>query len=337
MKKDLLILAFESSCDDTSVAVVKNGREVKSCVVSSQIDIHTRFGGVVPEIASRNHICAIDNVTNKALADAGVSLNNIDAIAVTQGAGLIGSLLVGVSYAKALAYARHLPLMAVNHIEGHIASNYITHANLQPPFVCLLVSGGHTALLKVTDYNQHTLLGTTLDDAVGEALDKVARLLNLGYPGGPAIQKNAVGGREDLNFGSKRTDNLGLNFSFSGKKTAVINYLHNLEQKKLKPIVADVCASFQRWVVDDLVSKALLACQKENISKLVLAGGVSANALLRSTLDKQAKDYNISVYYPDLKYCTDNAAMIACSAYYAIQSGAGWADSTLCPKPTIDL
>lgn len=337
MKKNYTILAFESSCDDTSVAVIRDGRQVLSCAISSQIDIHTRFGGVVPEIASRNHISAIDHVTNKALADAGVTLKDIDAIAVTQGAGLVGSLLVSISYAKALSFATGIPLMAVNHIEGHIASNYITHTDLEPEFVCLLVSGGHTALLKVTDYNQHELLGTTLDDAVGEAFDKVSRLLGLGYPGGPAVQKMAVGGREDITFNSRHTDNLGLNFSFSGKKTAVINYLHNLEQHGDKPNPADVCASFQRWVVDDLTSKAILACKQTGLNKLVLAGGVSANAMLRTTLDRLAKENGIKVYYPELKYCTDNAAMIGSAGYYLIRDGKLWADNTLSPKPVIDL
>ena len=337
MKKNYTILAIESSCDDTSVAVVRDGRQVLSCVISSQIDIHTRFGGVVPEIASRNHISAIDNVAKKALDDARLSLKDIDAIAVTQGAGLIGSLLVGISYAKALSFATNIPLVAVNHIEGHIAANYITHKDLIPPFVCLMVSGGHTALVQVDDYNHHILLGSTLDDAVGEAFDKVSRLLNLGYPGGPAVQRMAEGGRNDIEFTRHHTDNLGLNFSFSGKKTAVINYLHTLEQRGEKPDPHDVCASFQSWVVDDLTQKAILACKQTGLNKLVLAGGVSANRALRARLDELAKKENIQLYYPELLYCTDNAAMIGSSAYYAVKQGRPFADKTLSPKPTIDL
>lgn len=337
MKKNYTILAIESSCDDTSVAVVRDGRQVLSCVISSQIDIHTRFGGVVPEIASRNHISAIDNVTAKALADAGLTLKDIDAIAVTQGAGLIGSLLVGISYAKALSFATGIPLIAVNHIEGHIAGNYITHKELTPPFVCLLVSGGHTALVKVDDYNHHELLGSTLDDAVGEAFDKVSRLLGLGYPGGPAVQRMAEGGKDNIEFARHHADNLGLNFSFSGKKTAVINYLHTLEQRGEKPNPHDVCASFQNWVVDDLTSKAIQACKQTGLNKLVLAGGVSANRALRTRLDALAKKENIQVFYPELIYCTDNAAMIGSSAYYLAKQDKPFADTTLAPKPTIDL
>lgn len=337
MKKNYTILAIESSCDDTSVAVVRDGRQVLSCVISSQIDIHTRFGGVVPEIASRNHISAIDNVTAKALADAGLTLKDIDAIAVTQGAGLIGSLLVGISYAKALSFATGIPLIAVNHIEGHIAGNYITHKELTPPFVCLLVSGGHTALVKVDDYNHHELLGSTLDDAVGEAFDKVSRLLGLGYPGGPAVQRMAEGGKDNIEFTRHHADNLGLNFSFSGKKTAVINYLHTLEQRGEKPNPHDVCASFQNWVVDDLTSKAIQACKQTGLNKLVLAGGVSANRALRTRLDALAKKENIQVFYPELIYCTDNAAMIGSSAYYLVKQGKPFADYKLAPKPTIDL
>lgn len=337
MKKNYTILAIESSCDDTSVAVVRDGRQVLSCVISSQIDIHTRFGGVVPEIASRNHISAIDNVTAKALADSGLTLKDIDAIAVTQGAGLIGSLLVGISYAKALSFATGIPLIAVNHIEGHIAGNYITHKELTPPFVCLLVSGGHTALVKVDDYNHHELLGSTLDDAVGEAFDKVSRLLGLGYPGGPAVQRMAEGGKDNIEFTRHHADNLGLNFSFSGKKTAVINYLHTLEQRGEKPNPHDVCASFQNWVVDDLTSKAIQACKQTGLNKLVLAGGVSANRALRTRLDALANKENIQVFYPELIYCTDNAAMIGSSAYYLAKQGKPFADTTLAPKPTIDL
>lgn len=330
------ILAIESSCDETSCAVVENGRKVFSNIVSSQIDIHTRFGGVVPEVASRNHVTAIDNVVNLALKEANCTLNDIDAIAVTYGAGLIGSLLVGVSYAKGLAYATGKPLIAVNHIYGHIASNYLSSKELEPEFICLLVSGGHTAIIKVQDYNHHEVIGTTLDDAVGESFDKVARVLGLGYPGGPKVSKLAENGEANIQF-AKPNDTLGYNFSFSGKKTAVINYIHKLEQAGKDIPKEDICASFEKWAVDELVEKTIKACKDFGYKKVVIAGGVSANKYLREKLTQQADQNNIKCYVPELQYCTDNAAMIGSAAYYAYVAGEGIADHTLAPKPNLSL
>lgn len=336
MKKNFKILAIESSCDDTSASVVVDGRFALSNIVSSQVDIHTRFGGVVPEVASRNHITAIDNVVKLALEKANCTLNDIDAIAVTYGAGLIGSLLVGVSYAKGLAYATKKPLIAVNHIYGHIAGNYLSFPELEPPFICLLVSGGHTAIIKVDGYNHHELIGTTLDDAVGESFDKVARVLGLGYPGGPEVSALAEKGTANIEF-VKASDSLGYNFSFSGKKTAVINYIHKLEQAN-KPIPKeDVCASFEKIVVDELVSKTIRACKEFNINKVVVAGGVSANKQLRKQLTEVAIQNNIECYVPKFEYCTDNAAMIGSAAYYAHRDGLWLADTSLAPKPNLSL
>jgi len=336
MKKDFKILAIESSCDETSCAVVVDGRKCLSNIVSSQIDIHTRFGGVVPEVASRNHVTAIDNVVAEALKVANCSLDDIDAIAVTYGAGLIGSLLVGVSYAKGLSYATKKPLIAVNHIYGHIAGNYLTYSELEPAFICLLVSGGHTAIIKVSDYNHHEIIGSTLDDAVGESFDKVARVLGLGYPGGPKVSKLAESGKANIQF-AKPNDTLGYNFSFSGKKTAVINYVHKLEQAGKEIPKADICASFETWVVDELVEKTIKACKDSGFDKIVVAGGVSANTKLRSELDKKAQENGITCYVPKFEYCTDNAAMIGSAAYYAYMDGVGIADLSLAPKPNLSL
>lgn len=337
MKKDnIKVLAIESSCDETSCAVVENGRTCLSNIVSSQIDIHTLFGGVVPEVASRNHITAIDNVVKLALKQANCTLDDIDVIAVTYGAGLIGSLLVGVSYAKGLAYSTKKPLVAVNHIYGHIAGNYLTYKNLVPPFICLIVSGGHTAIVKVEDYNHHTLIGSTLDDAVGECFDKVARVLDLGYPGGPKVSKLAETGKPNIQF-AKPNDTLGYNFSFSGKKTAVINYIHKLEQAN-KPITKpDICASFEHWAVDELVEKSIKACKQFGINKLAIAGGVSANRYLREQLQLHSKTNNIECYMPEMQYCTDNAAMIGSAGYYAYINGVGIADMSLAPNPSLSL
>lgn len=336
MKKDLKVLAIESSCDETSCAVVVDGRTCLSNIVSSQIDIHTLFGGVVPEVASRNHITAIDNVVKLALVKANCTMADIDVIAVTYGAGLIGSLLVGVSYAKALAYATKKPLVAVNHIYGHIAGNYLSSAKLTPPFVCLIVSGGHTAIVKVEDYNHHTLIGTTLDDAVGECFDKVARVLGLGYPGGPKVSKLAESGKPNIQF-AKPNDNLGYNFSFSGKKTAVINYIHKLEQAGKEIPKADICASFEHWAVDELVEKAIKACKQYDINQLAIAGGVSANRYLREQMSLKAEQNGIKFYMPKMEYCTDNAAMIGSAGYYAYVAGIGIADMTLAPNPSLSL
>ncbi len=329
------ILAIESSCDETSCAVVEDGRVCFSNIVSSQIDIHTRFGGVVPEVASRNHITAISNVVALALKEANCTFADIDAIAVTYGAGLIGSLLVGVSYAKGLAYALKLPLIAVNHIYGHIASNYLTYKNLEPPFICLLVSGGHTAIIKVKDYNHHEIIGNTLDDAVGECYDKVARVLGLGYPGGPKVDKCALDGKANIVF--TKPDNLGYNFSFSGKKTAVINYIHKLQQRGETLPINDICASFQKCAVDELAEKAIKACKNFKIKKVVIAGGVSANRELRAKLTKLAKENGVECFVPDMQYCTDNAAMIGSAAYYQYKASIGIADLTLAPNPSLSL
>ena len=335
-KKDIIVLAIESSCDETSIAVVKNGREVLSNIVASQIEIHRLYGGVVPEIASRNHISAISNVYLEALKEAKISENQIDAIAVTYGAGLVGALMVGVNFAKSLAYSLNLPLIAVSHIKGHIAANYITDKNLEPPFVCLMVSGGHTAILDIKDYNSHELVGTTVDDAAGEAFDKVARVLGLCYPGGPEVDKKAKSGEANIKF----TNNImsdSLNFSFSGLKTAVINYVHKLKQKDEEIPVSDICASFQSAVCLELANKTIKACEKLNTKKLVVAGGVSANSQLQKVVREEATKRGIAVNFPSLKYCTDNAAMIGSAAYYLIKSGEGLADLSLTAKPTVAL
>ena len=334
-KKDIIILAIESSCDETSIAVVKNGREVLSNVISSQIDIHTKFGGVVPEIASRNHNMAIVGVYNEALRQAGLTINNIDVIAVTYGAGLIGALMVGVSFAKGLAYANNIPLVKVNHIYGHIAANYIETKDLVPPFMCLVVSGGHTAILKVLDYNKHVYIGGTLDDAIGEAYDKVARVVGLGYPGGPKVDKASKEGTADYVFVKHNTLKNTYNFSYSGLKTACINYIHNKEQKGEEINVPNLCASFQKEAVDELVEKTIRAAKDQKINKIALAGGVSANSFLRQTMKEEAQKYGIDVVYPSLKLCTDNAAMIGASAYFSLIKGEDIATLELTPKASL--
>lgn len=336
-KENVNILAFETSCDETSVSVVKNGREVLSCIIATQIPIHERFGGVVPEVASRNHIMAISSVTEKCLAEAKLEFKDIDAIAVTYGAGLVGALLVGVNFAKALAFANSLPLIAVSHIYGHIASNYISNLDLEPPFICLLASGGHTAILQIDKYSSHKLLGTTVDDAVGEAFDKVARVLNLPYPGGPKIDKLAKEGKANIVFLKKGIMKDSVDFSFSGLKTAVINYIHNHEQKSEEFSVQDVCASFQREVFDDLVKKAVEICNRSGIKKLAVAGGVAANSYLKQLLTDELPKNGISLYMPKLVYCTDNAAMIGSAAYYLLKEGKGLADLSLTASAVVSL
>ena len=338
-KKDILILGIESSCDETSVAVVKNGREVLSCVISSQIDIHKLYGGVVPEIASRNHVMNIDGVYKQALDQAKVTIDDSDAIAVTYGAGLLGALIVGVNFAKALAYATGKPLIAVNHIEGHIAANYIAHKDLQPPFACLIVSGGHTALVKMENYVTRSLIGSTTDDAIGEAFDKVARECGLEYPGGPNVQKQAELGNACIKFTNMDKEKItDFNFSYSGLKTAVINYIHNHKQKGEEISVPDICASFQEEAVGQVVRKCIFALKKFNFNKIVLAGGVSANALLRKRMDEQASEIGASVYYPPLIYCTDNAAMIGAAGYYNFINGKSIVDpKVLVPTSNIAL
>ena len=336
-KKDVIVLGIESSCDETSVSVVKNGTTLLSNVISSQIEIHKRFGGVVPEVASRNHIIAIENVFNEAIKDANISIDEIDAVAVTYGAGLIGALLVGVNFAKSLAFNLGVPLIAVSHIEGHISANYLTHKDLQPPFVCLLVSGGHTALLQVDDYVEHKLLGTTIDDAVGEAFDKVARVLNLSYPGGPNVDKLAKLGEEKIEFIKHNVLNNTLNFSFSGIKTAVVNYVHNLEQKGKEINVPDICASFQNYVVKELSEKSIQACKQAKLDKLVVAGGVSANSFLKQNLKDLCEKNSIQLFMPDLKLCTDNAGMIASAGYYYIKKQKGLSNLDLTGQATVGL
>jgi putative glycoprotease GCP len=314
VKENIITLGIESSCDETSVAVVKNGREVLSNVINSQIKIHEKYGGVVPEIASRNHIEAISGVTKQALEEAKITFEDIDIIACTCGPGLVGALLVGVSYAKALSYALNKPLIGTNHIEGHIAANYITHKNLTPPFLCLIVSGGHTHLVHIKNYNEFEILGKTRDDAIGEAFDKVARVIGLGYPGGPKVDKLAKEGVANIELPKPHME--GLDFSFSGIKTAIINLHHkNPDINK-----ANLCASFEKDVTEILLENTIEAAKKLNINKIALAGGVSANSYIRQEFLKlQAKGYEI--YYPEMILCTDNAAMIASAGYYNFMTG----------------
>ena len=335
---DTLILAIESSCDETACSVVKNGREVLSNVISSQIEIHQRFGGVVPEIASRNHTMAINSVVDLALKNANVKLDDITAIAVTYGAGLVGSLLVGVSYAKALSYATKKPLIAVSHIKGHIAANYIEHEDLQPPYLCLVVSGGHTALIKVTDYIHHEKLGQSYDDAVGEAFDKVARVLGLPYPGGPNIERLAKEGNENAYAMPKMLKNEeSYNFSYSGLKTHVVNLVHNYQQKNEKYSIEDICASFQKAAIDPLVEKTIKAAKEFKMDTITIAGGVAANGYLKDKLTKAAKKEGIKVLSPSLVLCTDNAAMIGSAGYYNYINNYSMSDLDLNATATIEL
>lgn len=325
--KDVLVLGIESSCDETAASVVRNGREVLSNVISSQIDIHTLYGGVVPEIASRKHIERINQVVEEALSQAGVALEEIDAISVTYGPGLVGALLVGVGEAKALAYASGKPLVGVHHIEGHIAANYIEHPELEPPFLCLVVSGGHTHLVQVQAYNKFTVIGCTHDDAAGEAFDKVARAIGLGYPGGPKIDKAAKeGNAEAIEFPRAKIAGAEFDFSFSGVKSAVLNYLNQCEMKGEKVCCADVAASFQQAVVDVLVGRAVAAAQKLGEKRIAVAGGVAANSALRAAMQEECEKKGITLYYPSPVFCTDNAAMIAVQGYYEYLSGkrSGW-------------
>ena len=316
MEKYILTLGVESSCDETSVAVVKNGREVLSNVIATQIDIHKKYGGVVPEIASRNHVENITYVVEEALEKANVNLEDLDAICCTYGPGLVGALLVGLSTAKAMAYALNKPFVGVHHIEGHIAANYITHRDLKPPYLCLVVSGGHSHLVYVKDYTHFEVLGKTRDDAVGEAFDKVSRTIGLGYPGGPIIDKLAKEGTPRYNL--PRTYFENLDFSFSGIKTAVINLVHK-EGDNIN--VNDLCASFEEAVTDVLITNVLKALKDLKLNKVAIAGGVSANSYLRSKMAEIGQKYGLEVYYPDLILCTDNAAMIASAGYYNFLAG----------------
>jgi len=320
--KDILILAIESSCDETAAAVVKNGREVLSNVISSQIELHKLFGGVVPEIASRKHIEKINQVIEEALAVGGVTLQDIDAIGVTYGPGLVGALLVGVSEAKAISFATGIPLIGVHHIEGHISANYIEHKELEPPFISLVVSGGHTHLVKVQDYGSYQILGRTRDDAAGEAFDKVARAIGLGYPGGPKIDQIAKrGNREAIMFPRAKVEDTPFDFSFSGVKSAVLNYLNSCEMRGEVYIQADVAASFQKAVIDVLVEHSMAAVKEQEIKKLAMAGGVASNSALRMEMDIACKNAGIALYYPSPILCTDNAAMIGTAAYYEYMRG----------------
>ncbi len=315
--KPCLILALETSCDETSAAVVADGRIVLSNIISSQIPVHQKFGGVVPEIASRKHIENVIPVVDQALRDAGVTLDDIDAIGVTHGPGLVGALLVGVSVAKALSFATDIPLVGVNHLEGHIFANFLSHVELEPPFMALVVSGGHTSLVHVKGYNEFELLGQTRDDAAGEAFDKIARVMKLPYPGGPYIDRLAeTGNPEAIAFPRALSGRDNYEFSFSGLKSAVLNYLNSALQRGEEVNYPDVAASFQAAVVDVLVSKALQAANKCGVKKIVLAGGVAANSGLKRKLQNECTRADISLYYPELVLCTDNAAMIACRAHY---------------------
>ena len=328
-EKDVLILAIESSCDETAAAVVKNGRTVLSNVINTQIAIHTEYGGVVPEIASRKHIENINPVIREALKEADVTLDDITAIGVTYGPGLVGALLVGVAEAKAIAFATDKPLVGVHHIEGHIAANYITNLNLKPPFLCLVVSGGHTHLVHIKDYKKFEILGKTRDDAIGEAFDKVARVIGLGYPGGPKVDKLAKEGTPNITLPKTRFENL--DFSFSGIKTAVINLHHKTPDINK----ADLCASFEKTVTEELLFNTLKAAKELNINKIALAGGVSANSYIRKSFEN-LKNQGYEIYYPEMKLCTDNAAMIASAGYYNYINGK-ISDLTLNAIPNLKL
>ena len=313
---DIITLAIESSCDETAASVLKNGREVLSNIISTQIDIHKKFGGVVPEVASRKHIENIDIVVQQALDEANINMNDITHIAVTYGPGLVGALLVGLSYAKAMAYALDIPLVGVNHIEGHLSANYIAHKDLKPPFITLIVSGGHTHLVEVKNYGEYEILGRTRDDASGEAFDKVARAMGLGYPGGPIIDKLSKEGNKDaIEFPRAYMDE-GYDFSFSGIKSAVLNYLNAKKMKKEEIVEADVAASFQDAVTDVLANKAIKAAKEKGYNVVTLSGGVASNSGLREKIEMLGKENGIEVKYPPLILCTDNAAMIGCAGYY---------------------
>ena len=319
--KDICILGIESSCDDTSISVVKNGRCVLSNVVSSQIDIHKLFGGVVPEIASRNHVENIQIVYDAAIKESGKSLSDIDAIAVTYGPGLIGSLLVGLSFAKGLSLSSNIPFIGINHIEGHIASNYISNSDLEPPFIALIVSGGHTNLVRVDDYLKFKIYGKTHDDACGEAYDKIARVLGFDYPGGPKLEKAALDGKKDsYAFPRGVIKDCPYDFTYSGLKSHTINVIHNIKQKNNDKLnsdtISNISLEFQNSIIDSLVDRSINLSKELGIKKLAICGGVSANEAIRNALKVECDKNNIKFYYPEKKYCTDNAAMIASAGYY---------------------
>ena len=325
--EDTLILAIESSCDETAAAVVKNGRTVLSNVISSQIELHKLYGGVVPEIASRKHIEKINQVIEEALKEAKVTLDDLDAVGVTYGPGLVGALLVGVAEAKAIAYGKNLPLVGVHHIEGHVSANYIENPDLEPPFLCLIVSGGHTHLVIVKDYGEFEILGRTRDDAAGEAFDKVARAIGLGYPGGPKIDKlSKEGNPEAISFPRAKIENCPYDFSFSGVKSAVLNYLNSAQMKGEEINRADIAASFQKAVVDVLVEHTILAAKDHNMNKIAIAGGVASNGTLRKAMKEACDKNGFAFYHPSPIFCTDNGAMIGAAAYYEYKKGTrhGW-------------
>lgn len=325
--KEIKILAIESSCDETAAAVVVNGRDVRSNVISTQIPLHTLYGGVVPEIASRKHIERINQVIEKALSDAEMTLDEIDAIGVTYGPGLVGALLVGVAEAKAIAFAKKIPLIGVHHIEGHISANYIENKELEPPFLCLVVSGGHTHLVRVTDYGQYDILGRTVDDAAGEAFDKVARAIGLGYPGGPKIEKKALEGNpEAIFFPRAKVTDKPYDFSFSGLKSAVLNYINGAKMRGETICEADIAASFQKSVVDVLTSHAMQAVNEFHEDKVAIAGGVASNGAFRKSMEEACQKRGIQFFRPSPILCTDNAAMIGAAAYYDYLNGKrdGW-------------
>lgn len=326
-KKDIVILGIESSCDETAASIVRNGREVLSNVISSQIALHTLYGGVVPEIASRKHIEKINVVIEQALSEAQMTLDDLDAIGVTYGPGLVGALLVGVSEAKAIAYAKKLPLIGVHHIEGHISANYIENKDLEPPFACLVVSGGHTHLVIVKDYGKYEIVGRTRDDAAGEAFDKVARAIGLGYPGGPKIDRVSKEGNPDaIAFPRAKVADSAYDFSFSGLKSAVLNYLNGCKMKNIPIVQADVAASFQKAVVDVLVDHAMHAVEEYGFKKFAIAGGVASNSALRAAMEETCRKRGVAFYHPSPVFCTDNAAMIGSAAYYEYLAGtrSGW-------------
>lgn len=322
MEENTMILAIESSCDETAAAVVKNGREVLSNVISSQIDLHTLYGGVVPEIASRKHIEKINQVIEQALENASTKLSDLDAIAVTYGPGLVGALLVGVAEAKAISYAANIPLIGVHHIEGHVSANYIENKDLEPPFLCLIVSGGHTHLVVVKEYGEYEIVGRTHDDAAGEAYDKVARAIGLGYPGGPKIDKLAKEGNKNaIVFPRAHIEGAPFDFSFSGLKSAVLNHINLCNMKREKINEADIAASFQEAVVDVLVSRTLAAAQEYGMNTIAIAGGVASNSSLREAMKRACEKEGKKLFYPSPIFCTDNAAMIGAAAYYEFKKG----------------